>query len=309
MNEQLKKLKDTKEQRIFNALQNRLDYMKENYPSLNIIAIYLQGSQNYDLDDEYSDIDAIAICLPSLDDLITKNGKESFTYIMNDNSHVEVKDIRLLQTLLYKQHPKYLELLETKYALYVTAEGKLLKNAINKYKNEYLETSLQLVRAMIHMFNNKLDLSYKKRQGNINEFQKFKLDVKSLSHFYRIGYMLEELINGKKINELYILSKKQREFILNIKRGKHIPSKQERDNFQEYINKLVDNYIKGNEKLNYSSISKETTDNLKKELNNIIKYTIYHEFVETFNDIYYPNSNIITVSNALKQTQEKLLKK
>lgn len=39
MNEQLKNLKDTKEQRIFNDLQNKLDYMKKNYPSLNIIAI------------------------------------------------------------------------------------------------------------------------------------------------------------------------------------------------------------------------------------------------------------------------------
>lgn len=309
MNEQLKNSKDTKEQRIFNDLQNKLDYMKENYPSLNIISIYLQGSQNYDLDDEYSDIDAIAICLPTLDDLITKSNKESNVYIMNDNSHVEVKDIRLLQTLLYKQHPKYLELMETKYALYVTAEGKILKNVIDKYKNEYLDTSFQLVRAMIHMFNNKLDLSYKERPGNKNEFQKFKLDVKSLSHFYRIRYMLEELVNGKKINNLFVLPKKQKEFILNVKRGNHIPCKQERDNFQEYINKLVKNYIKENEKLNYSSIPKETTDKLKEKLDNIIKYAIYHEFVETFNNIYSPNSNIITVSNALKQTQEKLLKK
>ena len=109
MNEQLKNLKDTKEQRIFNDLQNKLDYMKKNYPSLNIIAIYLQGSQNYELDDEYSDIDTIAICLPTLDDLITKSNKESNVYIMNDNSHIEVKDIRLLKTLLYKQNPKYFE--------------------------------------------------------------------------------------------------------------------------------------------------------------------------------------------------------
>ena len=69
-----------KEEKIFNDLNYKLEYMKENHPELNIIAIFLQGSQNYGLDDENSDIDTKAFCIPSLTSLI--EGKKWFLKYM-----------------------------------------------------------------------------------------------------------------------------------------------------------------------------------------------------------------------------------
>lgn len=67
------------EKRIFNDLNYKLEYMKENHPELNIIAIFLQGSQNYGLDDEKSDIDTKAFCIPDLARLI--EGKKMVSHI------------------------------------------------------------------------------------------------------------------------------------------------------------------------------------------------------------------------------------
>ena len=48
-------------EKILNRVREHLNYLKENYPSYNVVYIGLQGSQNYELDtytEEYmSDVD------------------------------------------------------------------------------------------------------------------------------------------------------------------------------------------------------------------------------------------------------------
>lgn len=124
-----------KEEKIFNDLNYKLEYMKENHPELNIIAIFLQGSQNYGLDDENSDIDTKAFCIPSLTSLIEGKKMVSKIYVLPDNSHIEVKDIRLLPELLRKQNPSYLEILSTDYYLLSNEKsGQEFMNILGKYK-------------------------------------------------------------------------------------------------------------------------------------------------------------------------------
>lgn len=95
-----------KEEKIFNDLNYKLEYMKENHPELNIIAIFLQGSQNYGLDDENSDIDTKAFCIPSLTSLI--EGKKMFSkiYVLPDNSHIEVKRYPIITRIVAKAKSK-----------------------------------------------------------------------------------------------------------------------------------------------------------------------------------------------------------
>lgn len=107
----------SKKEKILNDLKYKIDYMRENHPTLNIIAIFLQGSQNYGLDDENSDIDTKAFCVPDLARLIEGKKIVSHIYVLPDNSHIEVKDIRLLPELLQKQNPSYLEIMNTQYYL------------------------------------------------------------------------------------------------------------------------------------------------------------------------------------------------
>lgn len=78
------------------------------------IGIFLRGSQNYNLDDEQSDIDSLAIVLPNLNNLI-KGYKPSIEYHNADGSHVDIKDIRYFFDSLKKQNPSYLEMMTTDY--------------------------------------------------------------------------------------------------------------------------------------------------------------------------------------------------
>ena len=68
------------------------------------VGLFLQGSQNYNLDYEGSDIDTKAIMLPSFSDFVLNAKPLSTTHIMENNEHVDFKDIRLMFDCIKKQN-------------------------------------------------------------------------------------------------------------------------------------------------------------------------------------------------------------
>lgn len=58
------------------------------------VGLFLQGSQNYNLDYEGSDIDTKVIMLPSFSDFVLNAKPLSTTHIMENNEHVDFKDIK-----------------------------------------------------------------------------------------------------------------------------------------------------------------------------------------------------------------------
>ena len=105
-----------KKEFIFKRLQEDFDtveLMGKNQ-GFTCIGVFLRGSQNYNLDDEQSDIDSLAVVLPNLDNLI-KGYKVSIEHHNEDDSHVDIKDIRYFFDSLKKQNPSYLEMMVTDY--------------------------------------------------------------------------------------------------------------------------------------------------------------------------------------------------
>ena len=119
-----------REKYIMNNLKDKYDYLLEK--GYKVIALFLQGSQNYNLDiydDDYqSDIDAKAIILPTLQDIILNKTPISTTLILDNNEHIEVKDIRIMKDMFIKQNISYIELLYTDFKI-VNEE---YKNYINQ---------------------------------------------------------------------------------------------------------------------------------------------------------------------------------
>lgn len=76
-----------------------------------------QGSQNYNLDYEGSDIDTKAIMLPSFSDFVLNAKPLSTTHIMENNEHVDFKDIRLMFDCIKKQNVNFVEILFTPYSI------------------------------------------------------------------------------------------------------------------------------------------------------------------------------------------------
>lgn len=121
--------KEERKKYIMQDITNKLKWLKENTDH-NVAYISLQGSQNYDMSvytDEYkSDIDVKAIIIPSLEDILKGKKMFSHTYIMEDNSHIDCKDIRLYIDLWKKSNPSYLEILFTEYAIVCNSKFKAL---------------------------------------------------------------------------------------------------------------------------------------------------------------------------------------
>ena len=109
-----------KKQFIFKELKRRFNYL-QNELGYEVLFIALQGSQNYGMDiytSEYkSDIDCMAVILPSFEDFVGNRQAVSTTIVLDNNEHINIKDIRLYFELMYKQNPQFLELLFTDYKI------------------------------------------------------------------------------------------------------------------------------------------------------------------------------------------------
>ena len=61
-----------------------------------IVGVFLQGSQNYELAYEDSDIDSKAILLPRFNDFCLRKQPTSTTHVCDNEEHIDFKDIRLM---------------------------------------------------------------------------------------------------------------------------------------------------------------------------------------------------------------------
>lgn len=84
-----------------------------------LISVIVKGSQNYGLDAEDSDVDTVALILPSKETLIFGNKISTELHVPVDSDNTTencvVKDIRLLASELFKGSPNMLELLFSEY--------------------------------------------------------------------------------------------------------------------------------------------------------------------------------------------------
>lgn len=84
----------TREEKIAARLCDDAELLQE--MGYEVMAVFLQGSQNYGLDYEGSDIDTKAIVLPEFRDMVTGVQPVSTTYILPSEEHIDIKDIRMM---------------------------------------------------------------------------------------------------------------------------------------------------------------------------------------------------------------------
>lgn len=95
-----------------------------------VVMTSLYGSQNYDLDDEHSDIDTFSLIYPPLNDLAYAKEPQAFCLELKDG-HAEVKDIRLALNLLKKTSPNSVEYFASKYKIYNPIFEDILKDYLD----------------------------------------------------------------------------------------------------------------------------------------------------------------------------------
>ena len=186
-----------------------------------VVGVFLQGSQNYDLDeysDEYmSDIDTKCIVLPSLDDIISGSSPLSHTHVRANNEHIDIKDIRQMFEMFKKQNNAYVEILFTDFMVvnpkYKDLWDEVIANAdmlgrlnSNQALRCLCGTSMEKYKALEHPYPNTID-----------KIEKYGYDPKQLHHILRVNDFMKKYIAGKPYRECLVPDNK--EYLMAVKKG------------------------------------------------------------------------------------------
>lgn len=213
---------------VFNALnlkstQKRVEeHYQElrdiDYDGYDWVAVLLQGSQNYELDYEGSDVDTKAILLPSFKDIVLNHKPISTTHIRNNDEHIDLKDIRLMFQCYKKQNLNFVETLFTDWrvvnSIYYQEWQKLVdaREEIAHY-NPYAA-----VKSMKGIAMEKYHALCHPYPVAAEEIEKFGYSSKQLHHLLRVKDFLIKYINGEKYIKCMRPVGENREFILDIKK-------------------------------------------------------------------------------------------
>lgn len=102
---------------IMDRLQEHYQEALTIFPKDKILGIFIQGSQNYQLDYSGSDIDTKCIVLPTLEDICLNKQATSYTHVRANNEHIDFKDLRVITGDFKKQNINFLEILFTRYKI------------------------------------------------------------------------------------------------------------------------------------------------------------------------------------------------
>ena len=182
--------KETIEARLQEHLSEAM--VNENISDWFVIAS--NGSMNYGLDNEDSDIDSKLLTVPSLKKLI-ENKRDNTTHFMKDNwEHVEVKDVAFYMNTILKQNINFVE---TLFAKAVIVNPRYKNDWEMLYENRELIARYDTKRAVKCMYG----MMVQKRkdmetwtEARAKSFHEFGYDTKSFHHLVRLHYFLQHYI-------------------------------------------------------------------------------------------------------------------
>lgn len=195
-----------KREDIFKELTHRKKILEEK--GYYVIYIGLYGSQNYNLDDEESDIDVKAIILPSLHDIIFR--KVTSTTIECENGNIDVKDLLTFYEVIRKGNFSYTEAMQTEYSI----GDKYIKELFSNIKvnlKSFVGAMYEKRKALTHEYPSKT-----------KEFEKWGFDPKQHHHILRL-YDILRYITDNNCNISFIKyndNDEKRKFLIDTKRNK-----------------------------------------------------------------------------------------
>lgn len=229
-----------------------------------VIYIGLYGSQNYNVDDELSDIDCKAIILPTLHDIIFR--KVTSKTIECENGSIDVKDLITFYDVIKKGNFSYIESIDTEYSI----GDKYIKDLFKQFrpnKKSILGAMYEKRKALTHEYPSKHA-----------EFEKWGYDPKQYRHIIRLYDLLK---NGRNYSYLKY-DGVSKDFMIGVKRNEDnlgiglVTSYS--DKYIEKAKELIPKDYKY-EPINVDDeISKYIEDNIKLELLNNGNVTLARQY-------------------------------
>ena len=198
-------------------VQEHYNEALESFPEDRIVGIFLQGSQNYGLDYEGSDIDTKLIITPTFKEIAMNHKAISTTHIRENDEHIDFKDIRLYIQTFRSQNLNFIEILYTPYAIinpmYKKEWDKLIEHR-EDIAHYNIPRAIKSMRGVAKEKYFAMEHHYPSRMAWIN---KFGYDPKQLHHLLRVEEYIRRYIDGESYEEC--LKPEFPEFLKDIKRG------------------------------------------------------------------------------------------
>lgn len=239
-------------QDIFKTLSEYKKLLEEK--GYDVIYIGLYGSQNYNVDDEKSDIDCKAIILPSLHDIIFR--KTTSCVVECENGEIDVKDLITFYDVIRKGNFSYIEAIDTQYSI----GDKYIKELFKQ-----IRPNLKSILGAMHEKRKALTHEYPSKH---EEFEKWGFDPKQYHHILRLYYLLENNIKNKENRSCiaYSTNNPRRLDLIDIKRNKHNLKREEVEKYSDNIIGEAKQLIPEDYKYEPLDLSNEVSSYLEKHL-------------------------------------------
>lgn len=186
----------TREERIMKRMHEHYERGVELYGESRIVGLFLQGSQNYGLDYEGSDIDTKLILTPTLEDIIFNRRPVSTTHVMENEEHLDAKDIRLYIQTFRKQNLNFLEILFTEFKI-VNPQYEKMWNVLVEHREEIARyNEYQAIKSMKGIAMEKYHAMKHPYPSKLALIEDHGYDGKQVHHLIRVEDYIDRYIRG-----------------------------------------------------------------------------------------------------------------
>ena len=232
------------DQWIMDRVREHYNEALEYFPEDRIVGIFYQGSGNYGLDYEGSDVDTKLIVTPTFKDIAMNKNPVSTTHIRANEEHTDWKDIRLYIQTFRKQNLNFLEILFTPYKILNPVYEEQWNRLVEAREDIAHYSPIQAIKSMRGIAKEKyfaMEHHYPSRMEWIN---KYLYDPKQLHHLLRVEEYIERYINGVPYEKCLISENPK--YLVEVKKGLYNleEARTHANDAIEHIDLLCDDFLK-----------------------------------------------------------------
>lgn len=205
----------TVQERVMEHLREGLEF----FPQSRVVGIFLQGSQNYGLEVEGSDVDTKLIVVPTFEEIAFNRKAHSTTHVRANEEHIDFKDLRLMMSCFRKQNLNFVEVLFTPYKWENQLYQKQWDRLVRERECVAHYSPYSAVKTMKGIALEKFHAMEHEYPSKVKVLAKYGYDGKQLHHLIRVEEYLQRYIAGEPYEDC--LHSKQPEFLKDIKLQKY----------------------------------------------------------------------------------------
>ena len=231
--------KENRDEIIVKRVSEHLEEAFSDFSNNEIVGCFLQGSQNYRLDYEGSDIDTKLIVVPSFKDICLNRKPVSTTHVRANDEHTDWKDIRLYMETFRKQNLNFLEILFTPYAIINSIYKDQWMRLVERREDIAHMNPYRAVKSMKGIAAEKYHAMEHRYPAKAHIVDAYGYDGKQVSHLLRVNDYLERYIAGEAYESCLIPSPELRPRIMEYKMLDRISLDEAREEAREVMENVI----------------------------------------------------------------------